>query len=147
MRAAKYMRKDPSCLLTRVLYEISSTVCVQVSLAELTDFGITYELDEDRKEIKRDIPDENTVLRRKKKRRRKRAGRRQKLNFENEETKENMVMANKCKTFEKQLIVKKIRKDESRKHFKVGDQIGVLDSANKWYLAEILRVKKQSETL
>eukprot|EP01084_Bolivina_argentea_P166458 288970_1 len=96
MKAVKYMRKDPSCVLTRVLYEISSTVCVQVSLAELVDFGTTYEIDEDGNEIK----DNYDGKRRKKKRRKRRAGRRQKLNFDVEETKENMLMANKCKTFE-----------------------------------------------
>eukprot|EP01083_Nonionella_stella_P203949 743804_1 len=148
MKAVKYMRKDPSCLITRVLYEISSTVCIQVSLAELTDFGLTYEIDENGKETKQDQPDEKTSKKsRKKKRRKKRAGRRQKLNFEVEETKENMVMCNNCKTFEEQLKTKTIRKDESWKHFNVGDQIGALDSTHKWYLAEILRVKKKSEAL
>merc|ERR1712130_714873 len=43
MKAVKYMRKDPSCLLSRVLFEISSTVCIQVSSSELTDFGVTYD--------------------------------------------------------------------------------------------------------
>ena len=37
-------------MLSRVLFEISSTVCIQVSSSELSDFGVVYDKSDDHKE-------------------------------------------------------------------------------------------------
>eukprot|EP01084_Bolivina_argentea_P024956 46450_1 len=45
MKKQSNMRQDPSCLLSRVLYEISNTVSISVSSKELHDFGVTKRID------------------------------------------------------------------------------------------------------
>eukprot|EP01084_Bolivina_argentea_P177441 306837_1 len=147
MKEVKYMRKDPSCLLTRVLYEISSTVCIQVSTEELEGFGLIYELDEDGKEKKYDKKSKQAALKRKQKINKRRGRGRQKLDFKLEETKENMVIPKKEDTNQVQIEIKIIKKDERWMKFTVGDKIGALDSTSKWYLAEILRIKSKTEEI
>eukprot|EP01083_Nonionella_stella_P245456 853148_1 len=78
MTDVKAMRKDPACLLSRVLHEISSTVCVQVSSDELNDFGV---IKQEKDSLK---PNERP--------------KRDKMTFVVEETKENHVMCEKTKT-------------------------------------------------
>eukprot|EP01084_Bolivina_argentea_P314320 544426_1 len=83
------MRKDPACLLSRVLYEISSTVSIQVTSNELNDFGVIQKNDQQigkfgkssRKNLKR-------VAR---------------VRFGIEETKENHIMCMKRETLQKKL--------------------------------------------
>ena len=90
--------QDPSCLLSRVLYEISSTVCIQVSPTELTEFGVVYD-PSDRKE-----DDEKSAEDTKGHKKKRRRGRRQKLEFKVEETNENQVLCKKVATFSHSLV-------------------------------------------
>eukprot|EP01084_Bolivina_argentea_P136696 240736_1 len=82
MKAVRKMRKDPSCLLSRVLYEISSTVCIQVSSAELNDFGVMKTELMDSKEDDDDDDDDGIET----------------ITFKLEETKENHIMCHDADT-------------------------------------------------
>eukprot|EP01084_Bolivina_argentea_P258462 435735_1 len=141
MKEVKYMRKDPSCLLTRVLYELSATVCIEVTSAELGDFGIEYD-DEDEKKQTDEKKGKNN-------RRKRKIGRIKKLKFEVVETKENMVLCNATSTLQTQLTTMTQRHDDSWKSFNVGDKIFIRhpDDSQKYTVAEIKRLKKKSDRL
>eukprot|EP01083_Nonionella_stella_P225647 801991_1 len=70
-KGVKNMRRDPACLLSRVLYEISSTVAIMVSSSELHDFGVVKHSGKKIKKQKRTIRRVKLVI---------------------EETKENQIM-------------------------------------------------------
>eukprot|EP01083_Nonionella_stella_P080979 222791_1 len=55
MKGVKNMRRDPACLLSRVLYEISSTVSIMVSSSELRDFGVVKHGNKQIKKAKRAV--------------------------------------------------------------------------------------------
>ena len=79
MKEVKYMRKDPACLLSRVLYEISSTVCIKVSENELKEFSAVVS------EAKEEKSNQSKKSKRK----------RHKIRCVIEETKENHIVCKK----------------------------------------------------
>lgn len=81
--------QDPSCLLSRVLYEISASVCIQVNGRELDDFGVVYNPSESDDQKNED--QKSAKHSRKSRRKRRNAGmrRRARLQFGVENTMEN----------------------------------------------------------
>eukprot|EP01083_Nonionella_stella_P034490 94393_1 len=106
------MRTDPSCLLSRVLHEISSTVTLQVGATELMDFGVfesTKRVSEPKRDAKPHKKQSRQLPRRMQKgRNRKDKGKRQTtsgvIQFVFEKTKENQVMCIAEPTKRKQLM-------------------------------------------
>ena len=91
--------QDPSCLLSRVLFEISSTVCIQVSPTELADFGVVYNPSEGKEDEEMRADDAKGP--KKKSRRR---CRRQKLKFKVKETNDNQVLCKNMATITYDLV-------------------------------------------
>eukprot|EP01083_Nonionella_stella_P225648 801993_1 len=83
MKGVKNMRRDPACLLSRVLYEISSTVAIMVSSSELHDFGVVKHSGKKIKKQKRTIRRVKLVI---------------------EETKENHIMCLNQTTPQKEIL-------------------------------------------
>eukprot|EP01084_Bolivina_argentea_P168209 291761_1 len=154
MKEVKNMRRDPSCLLSRVLYEISSTVCIQVGSKELTNFGIdeqvipqTEEKNSEEKETKDDKDNSGKKNRRKKRKERgKNKSKRKKINIVFEETKENEIVCAKSDTNKEPLETETIQLDMSWVQFKVGDKVDCRDRRTRptepYFLAEIKMVQK-----
>eukprot|EP01084_Bolivina_argentea_P107557 192319_1 len=128
MKETKYMRKDPSCLLSRVLYEMSSTVSVQVNKKELNEFGVI----EHNKSSGKGLQTEE-------------------FNFEIVETKENSIMPYKCDTSRSQLDTETTVPDDSWIKFKPKDKVQVRDKRvwtvykNTYYDAKIKRHKRAGD--